>query len=585
MAFFSPEVLSSFNALYQDPLTAVQDSSPITDSQKRPLDTLFKPSCWRLQKCNKDGIFMFTEAISQASADKNAGTPKDKLLKFINNSKLPIFLLGATSIAGNFKELYGSQYTMTSKRTTLFLRLLTLIAFIWMATQRKFNRKCRRALTTADSKTMKNFTKIRAKGIYAIDGYLLIGLLKQVTARKEIIPGVESVQKQGNNYKIKYYGSKRASPGDGFEETIKQDVYQESARCFYVVERDSSTKDIVRLFKIICLRQIEDGLQPLTAVDFIGRREGTERCFKQWAMNSPTFLQVMTRGAAMLSQFAACHDSIDLKKPLKGILRSDRSTGAGEDEEEDFKSTVSEDPRITKANTALANITVDPNMDKVRIDLSTDELKEQFENFKQRVQDKADELFDFMEADDWEVNGTENKVDMFKKFNTSTGCNCVKGSGIVKAPLTEILNTLTSYTEKKVYDRRFDFGEYVEAYPENLKLTHEHFKGQWPVSGRDFCILGGTVVRQDGRILIVGSSIESPKIPTVRKYVRGHLHIGGWMLEPLEDEEAVRCTYGQMTDLGGSIPSSFIAMLAKDQAQVVRGLRIALKKKGQLTEE
>lgn len=55
------------------------------------------------------------------------------------------------------------------------------------------------------------------------------------------------------------------------------------------------------------------------------------------------------------------------------------------------------------------------------------------------------------------------------------------------------------------------------------KFECNRFKGIWPVSGRDFCMLAHTMRDSNGRIIISAFSHEHEGCPPVKKYVRAEL--------------------------------------------------------------
>jgi len=52
------------------------------------------------------------------------------------------------------------------------------------------------------------------------------------------------------------------------------------------------------------------------------------------------------------------------------------------------------------------------------------------------------------------------------------------------------------------------------------------------VSGRDFVVASYKMVEDSGRIILGASSVEHPDCPPVKKYVRGVVEVGAWIVTP-----------------------------------------------------
>lgn len=107
-------------------------------------------------------------------------------------------------------------------------------------------------------------------------------------------------------------------------------------------------------------------------------------------------------------------------------------------------------------------------------------------------------------------------------------------------------------------------------------ISNKQFKGRMMVQGRDFVVSSYKMVEEDGRIIIGASSVEHPDCPPTKKYVRGVVEVGAWILTPNKQGSLVQ--YISQTDLKGKVPQSLVNMATKDQGLLVYSLRDALKK-------
>lgn len=83
------------------------------------------------------------------------------------------------------------------------------------------------------------------------------------------------------------------------------------------------------------------------------------------------------------------------------------------------------------------------------------------------------------------------------------------------------------------------------------KVLYQQYKAPWPVSNRDFVSVSH-LARVDNKIYLGVKSVEYPH-PEVKGVVRGWIHIGGYILEKI-DENTTRITYISDSDTKGSLP-------------------------------
>ena len=85
---------------------------------------------------------------------------------------------------------------------------------------------------------------------------------------------------------------------------------------------------------------------------------------------------------------------------------------------------------------------------------------------------------------------------------------------------------------------------------------------------RDFCNLTHWEARPDGNIILIAKSVEHPKCPEAKPYVRATLHIGGWVLEPAPNN-STKVTYLMQTDINGSVPTFVVKKVTSQQGRIV----------------
>ena len=91
------------------------------------------------------------------------------------------------------------------------------------------------------------------------------------------------------------------------------------------------------------------------------------------------------------------------------------------------------------------------------------------------------------------------------------------------------------------------------------------FKGIWPTAPRDF-VVSTTWFEdpEDNSLYIVSRSASDDYCPQQKGYVRGHINISGYWIQPIarDGKDSYRMTLVAHTELGGTLPSSVVNMLS-----------------------
>lgn len=106
----------------------------------------------------------------------------------------------------------------------------------------------------------------------------------------------------------------------------------------------------------------------------------------------------------------------------------------------------------------------------------------------------------------------------------------------------------------------------LQTYPGNLKLLRMKGKGSFFVGARDFTIVNH--VKYDsttGVIETVSGSVEDPKCPPDKKFVRAYMKIMGTRFTPTNDGKTYMITIS-MADPKGSVPNMFKGSAGKQQS-------------------
>lgn len=84
----------------------------------------------------------------------------------------------------------------------------------------------------------------------------------------------------------------------------------------------------------------------------------------------------------------------------------------------------------------------------------------------------------------------------------------------------------------------------------------------------------------DGRSIVVATSVDHEKCPPAKNYVRAHCVVGGYLLTPLKDDP-MKCTvvYITQVDLKGSLPTSIMNQVSTEQPLNIDNIRKVITKK------
>ena len=183
---------------------------------------------------------------------------------------------------------------------------------------------------------------------------------------------------------------------------------------------------------------------------------------------------------------------------------------------------------------------------------------------------------DGREREGWIVVGTTKDVNVMKKpaGKGEPPINSVKGTGLVRAPprfITRVLND-PSYTT--VLDDMLKESRIIHELSKSLHLVQLLYKGIWPTAPRDFSVLSIQGELDERTWISSGISVEDPRMPEEKGYVRAQLDVGGYVIRSVPSEpEMSEVTYVARVDLKGNIPAFAVNKISQSQPLCVNRLR------------
>mmetsp|Transcript_3015 Transcript_3015/g.4084 ORF Transcript_3015/g.4084 Transcript_3015/m.4084 type:complete len:554 (+) Transcript_3015:1-1662(+) len=181
-----------------------------------------------------------------------------------------------------------------------------------------------------------------------------------------------------------------------------------------------------------------------------------------------------------------------------------------------------------------------------------------------------------VDSDEWKYVTEDKAIKIYKRELSGSALSYAKGVGVIAAPVDAILAILRDTPRRGEWDEMYKEGETVETYNDNTLLLKMGYHGIWPTTGRDFVTLIHGRELPDGRSVVAAKSVEHPKCPENKSYVRGDIIVGGYIITPSADKLSATVIYLQCVDLKGSVPARIVALAATKMPMVLDGIRRVL---------
>jgi hypothetical protein len=180
--------------------------------------------------------------------------------------------------------------------------------------------------------------------------------------------------------------------------------------------------------------------------------------------------------------------------------------------------------------------------------------------------------------DGWTLDSKHGETQIYKRSLEGYLYPFVRGDRFFpNETVFRIISVLLNFGNRTEWDERTDSIEQLEFLDSKSQLLYTVQKGQFPVSPRDVGLLI-SVVERDGKVDIVGSSVEDKVIPgTPWGRVRAETH-ASWRLEMKEG--GVQVSYICYVDPKGSVPSALFKMVQSQLAECVSNVHRYLETKG-----
>ena len=183
---------------------------------------------------------------------------------------------------------------------------------------------------------------------------------------------------------------------------------------------------------------------------------------------------------------------------------------------------------------------------------------------------------DGRESEGWISVGTSKDITVMKKpaAKGEPPINSVKGVGLVKVPPTFIIRVLTDPSYTTILDDMLKESRIIQDLSKSLHLVQLLYKAIWPTAPREFSVLSILGELDERTWISSGISVNDPRIPEEKGYVRAQLDVGGYLIRSVPSEpEMSEVTYVARVDLKGKIPAFAVNKISESQPLCVNRLR------------
>jgi len=189
-------------------------------------------------------------------------------------------------------------------------------------------------------------------------------------------------------------------------------------------------------------------------------------------------------------------------------------------------------------------------------------------------------LQEYENEEGWNLSKEENDVKVEWKALPQDEIYCCRGAGIMKASAEVIRLHLVQIDLRHFWDPMFEGGHYKLEVCENIRVVYYSFKAPWPVASRDFYVVAGEKITDDGIVISAVDSVVREDCPERQGYVRAILKTSGFVIKPLEndDDGTPRCmvTYLVQCKPMGWIPNMIVNTVNIEQGMVIHAIRNAI---------
>jgi len=189
--------------------------------------------------------------------------------------------------------------------------------------------------------------------------------------------------------------------------------------------------------------------------------------------------------------------------------------------------------------------------------------------------------------DKWEYVTDVDGCQMHRrKSDSDDPIYCVRTSATFPFSAKQIFDFVWDVTNRNKWDEYFKEVRVIEELPANdpikvAQVAYQSFAAPFPVYHRDFVLVRGYKIEEDGSYVTSAKSTTHPSIPAeCPSHVRGEVVVDGfWMVpDPANPEGSTNLKYIAHVDPKGSIPYFVINLANRKVPSTMAALNVALRK-------
>jgi len=162
-------------------------------------------------------------------------------------------------------------------------------------------------------------------------------------------------------------------------------------------------------------------------------------------------------------------------------------------------------------------------------------------------------------------------VDYSVQPDNAKAIKIARGQGIIRAPPEEVLSMILHVERRPEWDDLCDHGSVVQEFGPCADIIYLSYQGKLGVCARDLCLLRAWRRLEDGSVILVANSIDTPDVARVAGKVRAECHDCGYIITPCED--GCMFSYVIQLDMKGYVPLFFSNLIQTQHPLIINMLR------------
>jgi len=178
----------------------------------------------------------------------------------------------------------------------------------------------------------------------------------------------------------------------------------------------------------------------------------------------------------------------------------------------------------------------------------------------------------------WTLENESDGIKTFSRFDAGTGLKMTRGEGEIARPLDQIKDVLMNPSEVLKWEGSLIANDIVEKTDEYTIIQSLDQKRAF-VTQRETVIIIKSFQREDGSTVVIERSLEHPKYPERKEYVRAFVHLWACIMKPKKDDPTkTETSFIIFLDPKGWVPKALFNAVVNGQALNVQKLKTYLEK-------